>query len=175
MYANFSAEKIFGKKIEFGTITDIGLLMGFNYDKEAKVRKYLPGIRLAWELPGFQFLNTDFTAYIDDNRGVNTKGAPKEDDSFMLDVNWAYPFAIGNHNFSIEGHVEYIGERDNEFDEEVSWHILGQPQFRYDLGKALYGKPDHMFVGIEWQWWINKLGDRNTDENTLQLLMVGRF
>ena len=84
-------------------------------DADADVLKFLPGIRLSWNIPGFAFLNTDFTAYIDANEGVSGGGAPKEDDSFMIDVNWAYPIEIGGQKFSIEGHAEYIDSRDNEF------------------------------------------------------------
>ncbi len=102
-------------------------------------------------------------------------GAPKEGDSRKIDVNWAYPFEIRGHSFSIEGHVWYIGECRNEFDHEVSGSILGQPQFRYDLGKDLFGTPDKLYIGFEWQFWINKFGDAPTDENALPLLIVGRF
>jgi hypothetical protein len=35
---------------------------------------------------------------------VGHGGAPAEDDSFMIDFNWAYPFSVGNQDFSIEGH-----------------------------------------------------------------------
>ncbi len=51
----------------------------------------------------------------------------------MVDFNFARPFNIGTLNFSVEGHVEYIGERDNE------------------------------------------LGDKDTDESTVQALLVLSF
>lgn len=57
----------------------------------------------------------------------------------------------------------------------MSWWILGQPQFRYDLGNAPWNKPEQLYVGVEWQFWINKLGDKGTDENAVQALGVWRF
>ena len=45
-----------------------------------------------------------------------------------------------------------------------SW-ILAQPQFRWS-------PIDHLSLGLEYQYWLNKLGDGATDENTLQALMV---
>ena len=108
-------------------------------------------------------------------RSLAILSLPKEEDSFRIDAIWMYPFEIAGRSFSIEGHVAYVGERRNEFGEEVSWSILGQPQFRYDLGKDLFGRPERLFVGFEWQFWINKQGDSDTDENALQLLVVGRF
>ena len=137
--------------------------------------KFLPGIRLSWNIPGFAFLNTDFTAYIDANEGASSGGAPKESDSFMIDVNWAYPFEIGTQKFSIEGHAEYIHRRENEFGGRVHSWILAQPQFRWDIGNALFGNPDKLFVGTEIQYWNNKLGDSATDEFAVQALVVWRF
>jgi len=174
-YPNFSLGKITGKRVGLWRVKDVGILAGINWGRDTEILKYLPGIRLSWDIPGFAFLNSDFTLFIDDNGGVDSGGVPKEDDSWMLDINWAAPFDIGRHSFSIEGHVEYIGERDNEFDEEVSWWILGQPQFRYDLGKTLFNKPNQLFVGVEWQFWINKQGDSDTNENAPQVLIVGRL
>lgn len=175
IYLNLSLSKIFGRKIGFGPIRDIGVLGGLNRAHDAEVVKYLPGMRFSWDLPGMRFLNTDFAAYIDDSDGFGDGGAPSETDSFWVDVNWAYPFSLGNHDFSIQGHVEYVDGRRNEFGGDVSWWVLGQPQFRYDLGKTLFDKPEHLFLGVEWQFWINKLGDRDTDENAVQALVVFRL
>lgn len=175
LYTNFSLSKITGKDISFGLISDIGLIMGFNYAADPKVKKYLPGIRLSLNLPGFAFANLDMAPYIDDSKGVRGGGAPKEDDSYWIDFNWAYPFSFGNHDFSIEGHIEYIAQRDNEFNDIVKWHILAQPQFRYDLGKALFNTARQLYIGTELQWWENKLGDSATDEYVAQALVVWQF
>lgn len=174
LYSNFSLGKIRGEPISVGPISDIGILAGVNYSRDAKVVKYLPGMRLSWDIPKFSFLNTDFTGYIDDSRGVKRGGAPIESDSYMVDVNWALPFSLGMHDFSLEGHVEYIGSRHNEFGGEVKSHVLGQPQLRYDLGKTLLGKPGVLFAGVEYQYWHNKLGD-DIDENVIQALIVFRL
>jgi nucleoside-specific outer membrane channel protein Tsx len=175
LYLNFSLGKISGATIGVGPIKDIGILAGLNFAGDANVRKYLPGVRLSWDIPEFDFLNTDFTAYLDDSSGVTSGGAPKEDDSYMFDVSWAYPFSIGEHSFSIEGHAEYIDERANEFGDTVESWVLLQPQFRYDLGKTLFKSDDQLFVGVEWQYWKNKLGDKKTDENAIQALLVWRL
>ncbi len=175
LYVNFSLGKLLGKPVTLGAIKDVGVLAGFNWDMDAKVRKYLPGLRLSWDFPGFAFLNTDFMAYLDDSAGVADGGAPRESDSYLIDVNWARPFNIGAQSFSIEGHVEYDGNRRNEFGSAVSYSVLAQPQFRWDAGKAFYGKPNQLFLGIEYQYWRNKLGDDRTTENRPQFLAVWRF
>lgn len=174
LYSNFSLGKILDKEISFGPIDDIGVIAGINYSKDAKVIKYLPGVRLSWNIPNFAFLNTDITAYIDDSRGVKSGGAPTESNSYMVDVNWALPFSVGKHDFSLEGHVEYIDSRSNEFGGKVNHHVLGQPQLRYDLGKTFFDKPGFLFAGLEYQFWINKLGD-DKDEHVIQALVVMRL
>ena len=176
-YANFSTSKILKAK-DGGPLNDIGLIAGVNYGHDARVLKFLPGVRLAWNMPGFAFFNTDITAYIDASKGVRQgeSYAPKESDSFMVDANFASKsFTIGGQSFNVEGHVEYIGKRHNEFGDRVSWHILAQPQFRWDAGKTMFGKPNKFFLGTEYQLWINKLGEKDTDESVFQFLAVYRF
>jgi hypothetical protein len=121
------------------------------------------------------FLNTDFTAFIDDNGGVASGGVPKEGDGFMVDVNWASDFTLGGQHFRFEGHAEYISRRSQATGGHAPYWILAQPQFRYDAGSLLGGGLDRFYVGIEWQVWINKLGDGGTDENVPQALAVWHF
>ena len=181
MYAEwwsfFSWNRIRGKDAWSGPVAETGFIMGLNWSTDLKLRKYLPGVRFALNIPKFRFANLDFTAYIDDSGGIAEGGVPKEGNSFHVDFNWALPLNVGRQKFSIEGHVEYIGGRDNEFGDPVSWHFLAQPEFRYDLGNGLWGEESasRLFVGIELQIWINKLGDKNTDEIAPVALVVWRF
>lgn len=165
-YSYFSFRKMSGKEQMKGALKDVRFIAGFNWDPDADVTKYLPGIGLSWNAKGFAFLNTDITLYIDDSVGIaGGGGAPSEDDSWMIDINWARP--IGKKG-SIEGHMEYIGERTNEFGGKVEAWILAQPQFRY------YVK-ENLAIGVELQYWMNKLGDPDTDEKTAQALLVWKF
>ncbi|MCP3962220.1 MAG: nucleoside-binding protein [bacterium] len=165
-YPYFSLGKMSGKKVGGGKIKDIRVITGLNYSADANVLKYLPGIGLSMDFKGFAFFNIDITAYIDASDGVSSGGAPAEDDSFMIDLNWARPFKEGK--FSIEGHIEYIGERTNEFGGEVSEWVLAQPQFRFY-------PMENLAIGIEYQYWMNKLGDSETDESAVQALLVWKF
>ena len=167
-YSNFSLGKIAGRKVGGGVVADIGLVWGFNWASDADVKKYLPGVRFALNLPGFAVANLDITGYMDDSEGAASGGAPREGDSFMVDFNFVRPFAIGESNFSIEGHIEYIGKRDNEFGGTVESWILAQPQFRWS-------PIDHLSLGLEYQYWLNNLGDGATDESTVQALLVWKF
>ena len=193
-YPTLSFGKLANRELRVGPIRDFALIAGVNLGGDANVVKYLPGLRASWDLPGFLFLNTDLTAYIDANTGVadgdapqadnsfmvddaNTGvadgDAPQADNSFMVDVSWALPFSVGTQSLAIVGHAEYLGRRTNEFGDTVKGSILAQPQFTWDLGKAL-GAPHQLMVGIEYQYWLNKLGT-DEDESTAQLLVVWRL
>lgn len=175
LYSNFSLGKITGKDFGFGFVDDIGLLAGVNLVPEIDTIYYLPGVRLTLDLPGFSFANLDITARIQDN---TTKFAVKEEQTYMLDFSWAYPFAMAKAKWSFEGHVEYTHAADQSVHgigiaKRDSW-LLAQTQLRLDVGN-FWGNPEQLFVGVEYQYWRNKLGDPNTNENVPQFLMVWRF
>lgn len=53
--------------------------------------------------------------------------------------------------------------------------ILAQPQLRMDLGEALGNEAGNFYVGHEYQYWKNKLGQKDKNESTMQLLTVWNF
>ena len=167
-YTNLSLGKYTGREFRYGLIKDVGLMMGFNWGKKSGIKKYLPGIRFALDLPGFQFINVDFMAVLDGNDGLRRGRSPAETHGYMLNVNFIRPFTIADQQFSIEGYVEYIGPRRNELDHTVKHWILTQPQFRWHV-------TDYLALGIEWQFWLNKFGDAATDESVVQSLIVWKF
>jgi len=173
VYVNLSLGKITGQTLKFGPINDIGVLGGYNFAAEADVQIYLPGVRLAWDLPGFAFANTDFMAYLTDNSG-GEGNAPKEGDSWMLDFNFATKqLVLGPTKWNLEGHVEYVGARSGEFGDVKEW-ILAQPQIRLDLGELIGLGSNQLFAGVEGQFWMNKLGSDH-DESAVQALLVWRL
>ncbi|GAP76600.1 nucleoside-binding outer membrane protein [Pseudoalteromonas sp. SW0106-04] len=173
-YSNFSLSKISGENISAGPLKDVGFVMGFNAAGDAKVLKYLPGVKLDWQVDGFDFFSTLVTAYIDDSDGVSAGGAPTESDSWMLDIAWGAPFSLGEQKFYFTGHVEYIDGRTNEFGEKVQNWVLAQPILQWDLGHALNAKERTLMLGIEWQYWHNKLGT-NTSESVPQIHLAWTF
>mgnify|MGYP000235825164 CR=1 FL=1 len=183
-YSNFSLSKMTGDDFSFGFVKDVGLLAGFNFAAEVDTFYYLPGVRLSLALPGFAFANLDITAFIQNAPSNAGNGVSiDEDNAYMIDFNWAYPFKIGSSSWSIEGHVEYIDSADTTVSlpnnitvdgKRESW-ILAQPQLRLDLGESLGMTPQQLFVGIEYQYWKNKLGDKDTDESVVQALLVWRL
>ena len=183
LYSNFSLGKITGNDLSFAFVKDVGIIAGFNFANEVETWYALPGVRLDLDIPGFAFAHLDTMAYIQmDDSEVADGVSIDEDDSWMIDFNWAYPFSIGSTKWTIEGHIEYIKGVDQKttvagvgvFDEERDDWVLAQPQIRMDVGD-LWGSPGQIFAGIEYQYWSSKLGDDQTDESVVQALFVWRL
>lgn len=173
VYINLSLGKLTGQELKIGPVHDFGMLAGYNFAAVAGAQVYLPGVRLAWDLPGFAFANTDFMAYLTDNRGGEGK-APKEGNSWMVDFNFSTKkLELGPTHWNVEGHVEYVDKRSGEFGDVKEW-ILAQPQVRLDLGELIGLGSDQLFAGIEYQYWMNKLGG-DREENAVQALLVWRL
>lgn len=185
-YSNFSLGAITGNDLSFGPVKDVGLVMGVNYAPEVDSTWVLPGVTFALDLPGFAFATLNVSAFIHakgaDSSFAGDFNSPfkiiDEDSSFMVDFAWAYPFKLGSTSWSIEGHLEYIDGRTqvNNFGttELESW-ILFQPQVRLDVGELIGTESNRLFAGIEYQYFKNKLGVKDVDENTVQFLAVWRF
>lgn len=172
-YPALSLTRLMGRTQSKRLIREVSILSGLNFGASPRVIKLLPGLRFSLNLPGFAFANLDLMGYLDMSEGSARGGAPSEKNAYIIDFNWALPLAQGK--VSVEGHVEYLSSRDNEFGSEVSWHLLAQPQIRLDLGQVLGFKSGTIFVGTEIQFWINKLGDASTDEFSPQTLLVWRL
>ena len=173
-YPTLSLGKLSGRAPRFGPVTDLALIAGVNAGGDAGVVKYLPGLRVSWKVPGFLFLNTDLTAYIDANTGVAGGGAPATGNGFLFDVSWVLPFEAGGQSLSMAGHAEYLSGTTDELGHDVKGSILAQPQLTWDLGGALFGTPHQLMAGIEYQYWRNKLGTE-LDESIAQWLLVWRL
>ncbi len=168
-YSNFSLGKLSGRDIGFGPVADLGLFMGVAMGMDANVLQWLPGARISWNLPGFIFLNTDFMLAVDGTDGLDGGSPPEQDSRLAIDINGLLPFNLGSQSFSISGHAEYYTPGTNELGDDVPGSILAQPQLRWDIGGE-----NGLFVGVEYQYWSNKLGT-DVDESVVQLLGVWQF
>ena len=167
-YASLSLGKSGGRPVGAGPVSDVGILGGINWGTSAKVRKYVAGLRLSLDLEGFEFANLDAAALIDDSAGLAAGGAPAQSDTVYVDFNFSRPFTLGSAEFSIEGHIEYVGKRTDELGNPVSAWIQAQPQLQWHV-------TDRLAVGVEYQLWLNKLGEGATDESAVQMLLVWEF
>lgn len=171
-YPNISLKKTTGYDINH-VVKDVGLTLGLDVSPEVNFVKYMPGIRFDWDVKRFAFLNTLVAAYIDDSDG--TAFVPAEENSWIIDTSYKYPFSIRSAKMSLQGHFEYVGERDKIGGGTSKGWFLSQMQFRYDLGHSVMKTDDKLYLGFEWQYWENKLGNASIDENAMQFLTVWAF
>jgi hypothetical protein len=180
-YSFLSLNKVANYTPSLLLIKDVGPLLGVNFAPDVDSWWLLPGIRLSLDFPSFHFSNIDITAFINQGYGNSSDNQfviIDESTSWMIDFNWAYPFFIGQTNWSLEGHIEYINGRhqySNFGETTLSDWVLAQPQLRLDAGQLLFNKKDTFFVGLEYQYWHNKLGEKGTHDHEAQLLMVYRL
>ena len=170
-YPTLSLGSLVEGGVGFGPVNDVRLVAGVNVGIQAKLLKYVPGVELGWNVPGFIFVNTIFGGLIDASSGFAAEGAPSTGDSFNFDISWLSVFDLGSQSFSFTGHAEYMGAVTSELGDEYLGSILAQPQLRWDVGRALTGAANVLHVGVEYQLWTNKLG-KIGDEHALQLLVV---
>lgn len=83
---------------------------------------------------------------------------------------WKLPFSIGNTKWSFEGFTDFIGSKGAAHHQLV----LSQPQLRLDAGDLL-GHSDHLYVGIEYQYFHNKYGIKGLNESLPQALVLWKF
>jgi hypothetical protein len=174
-YSDFSYKKIFNPDFNSRLIKDYNLTLGYDFTSAVKSRKLMPGVKIAWNVPSFKFVKTLFAGYLDHNKGLAAGGTAAEDDTYIIDTAYHYDLPAANGMFNIEGHLEFVGERDRENGTVNSDWILSQLQFRWDLGHMIHRHKGKVFLGTEWQYWKNKLGVKGVDENQLQLLLVWRM
>jgi len=166
-YPTLSIPALLGQDFKIGPIVDIAVIGGVNFDGDVDILKMLPGLRLSWQIPGFIFVNTDFASIID------YSDIPRRENGFIFDISWLKIFNLGSQTFSFMGHAEYVSAVDLKQGPggDSAW-ILAQPQLVWDIGN-LFKTPNQFHVGIELQYWENKLGfSEDEDEFLVQFLAV---
>ena len=172
-YSSLSLSKATGSKMEFGPIRDLNLTGGINYGAKsngANPRVWLYGATVDFAVPGFIFLNVDFLRY--DDRGHFNGVDQNNKATWQVSPAWLSKFSLGPTKWVFTGHVDFIGKRcdgalcDSE--------ILAQPELKMDVG-TFFGKPDTLFVGLEYNYWKSKFGFKGLDENNPQLQVAWKF
>lgn len=166
-YSTFSLSKITGTGLSFGIIKDLGITAGVNLGENMDAahsgfRAWLYGVTLDFDLPGFDYFNVDFLRQrVTETVDVGT--------SWQITPVWKFPFQIAGTKWSFEGFADFIGQ--NHY---VARQALAQPQLRLDVGD-LFGHGEHLYLGIEYQYWHNKYGIKGLHDTVPQALLLWRF
>jgi nucleoside-specific outer membrane channel protein Tsx len=178
-YHSLSLSKISGANLNFGPIRDINLTGGINYGTRTNgpnPRVLLLGPTVDFNVPGFIFFNVDFLAYADHSRFAGQLTTDKT--TWQVTPAWLAKFNLGPTKWVFTGHIDWIGKRcfvgANGCAGRASVETLAQPEIKMDVGD-LFGKPDTVYVGLEYQYWRNKFGYDGLTERVPQIQLAWKF
>ncbi|WP_228289071.1 DUF5020 family protein [Marinobacter salinisoli] len=159
-----------GQPMTFGPVKDV--LFAYTYEFGVNDNPFvsafdnhLAGIGLSWDVPGFQYVDTNVYYANNDETA----------DDWQLTVTWGLPFSVGQAAFLFDGFMDYSSAAS---DHKAEMHI--NPQLKLDLG-AFSNNPGVLYAGVEYSYWRNKFGlDRNLPlvdgtENVVSALVKFHF
>lgn len=173
LYGEFSprlsAGKIFDRQLSFGPIKDV-LLAGTYEFGEGDVEAYLIGPGFDLDIPGFDYFQLNFyKRYHDGHRAGNG--------SWQITPVWSYTIPVGSSDILIDGFMDWVVDNKSSAS-KGNYHsnLHFNPQIKYDLGKAMKLPERQLYVGIEYDYWTNKYGVKDTsyfdtDQNTASVLL----
>ena len=175
--------KITGKSYAFGPVRGVGATLGFDYNSKtdagynSKKRMVVAGPTLMFDVPGF--LDVSVLAIWESNAPYSTftnQATPRYSykTHAMLTGAWGIPFDIGIP-LSFEGYANFITAKGtNEFGGGTAPETNIDMQIMYDMSGAIGAGKNTFKVGVEYQYWKNKFGnpDRNNNGATARTPMV---
>ena len=168
--------KITGMNLSFGPIKTINATVGFDWNTKtdvgynSKKRMLVAGPTFAINIPA-GFLNVGLYQLWESNAPFNTNTDPNcacfgitpryhYDAHPMLNLVWGIP--LGKETgFSFEGFANFItskGKQEAGRDTAAETNI--DMQIMYDASSFIGAKPKTFKVGIEYQYWKNKFGNK---------------
>lgn len=167
-YSYLSLSKVLNRDLSFGLFKDlnaaVGVNAGENFDNaKSGPRTALYGVSVDFNLPGFTLFSVDFLRH-------NVLEPKADGSSWQITPVWNFPFEIAGSKWNLQGFADFIGSKSPE----IARTALAQPQLRLDVGD-LWGKSQHLFIGIEYQYWHNKYGIKGLHEGLPQALLVWKF
>lgn len=157
-----------GQDLSVGPIKDVKA--AFTYEKGnggPGTENYLYGIGLDWDAPGFAYLQTNLyrvkiNNHIFFDHDFNASDAGNGYTT-QLTVAGAYPFAIGEQSFVVDGFIDW---RAPSHEANTQTSVGSSIQIKWDAGKALFGEERKLYVGTELNMWHNKYGIKPIDGST---------
>ena len=158
-HLEFSTRYNFWKPEEKGVVKGVFGIVQADMTSNAFVQKVVPmaGVSLDWGVPGFKFVKTHLQYRNDPT---------KDGSSVQFNLVWNKSFTVGEQNFSFEGFLDWTQGEGEGFGSEDN--LLMQPQVLWHANKSLA-------VGVEYQYWKNRLGIDGRDESVPQIMVRWTF
>ncbi len=169
----FSLSSLTGRKWSYGVIKDVSIRLelenGSGYG-QFNFRNYFYGLQYDLALPGFDFFS--FNTVLRDNPNRNGVG-------FQIGTFWQMSWTLSDlTRYKFTGFLAAAPFDGNGTKQEFNPMIdrkgrflMTQPQFLYDLGYLLHGKPDRLEIGIELLVALNRYQLSNRNEYAPQAMI----
>jgi len=160
----FSLGKLSGQPVKFGPIQDVLLATTYEFG-EGRVESLLVGPGFDLAVPGFKFFQLNLYQRMPQRH--------QEGRSWQITPVWSLP--IGER-VSFTGFMDYVVRNDGNY--RRNWHF--NPQLKYDVGSHLGLNKGQVLAGVEYSYWHNKYGIRDTpafrtDQSVTSLLLQMHF
>lgn len=165
IYGQLSLSNLTRHPWSLGPVRDVSLSLGLNAGSEPDAdpfRAWLAGVSLDFAVPGFQLLQLDIHAYKDES-------APHA--GWQITPAWDTTFNLGSQQFRFRGFADWISGGASASGKP---QLLTQPQLLWNVGKAA-GAYEHLWLGVEYQYWRNKYGIAGADESLPQFMLMLAF
>lgn len=144
----FSFGKILDKDMSFGIVKDVLISTTYEFG-EGDVESYLAGVGFDLAIPGFDFFQLNTYQRFPDGR---------DGDTFQITPVWKMTFPVGNSAIVFDGFIDWVVNSDGDYEKNI--HI--NPQLKYDAGVHFGLKERSLLTGIEYSYWKNKYGIKDT-------------
>lgn len=165
----FSYNKIFNDDFAVGPVTDVLLATSLEYGA-GPVETFLAGPAIDLKIPGFDFFQLNLFY----RSGINSDNIS---DGWQLTPAWSVTVPVGCSEIVFDGFVDWVfATEDSNYETNVHFN----PQLKYNLGKALLANESKLYVGVEYSYWSNKYGIKDssafrTDDSVVSFLLKYHF
>jgi nucleoside-specific outer membrane channel protein Tsx len=165
----FSLSKMTGRNISAGFVRDVSLRVEME-NGSVGFHNYFYGLQYDLAVPGFDFFAVN--TVLRDNPYVAGVG-------FQLGMFWQATWEFGPWSrFKFTGFLATSPWDGNQPATSTNYglgtlsnrgrYLASQPQFLYDLGLGLTGKPNRLEVGVEFAYFINRYQVQGKYESVVQ-------
>ncbi|QIR14492.1 outer membrane protein OmpK [Shewanella aestuarii] len=161
----FSFSKMTGAEVKAGFIQDVLIATTIEFGK-GNVESYLLGAGLDLAIPGLDFFQLNAYRRFPDGR---------DGDTWQITPVWKISWPVGDSSIVFDGFIDWVVNSDASYEKNIHFN----PQLKYDLGKQI-GLKTALYVGIEYDYWKNKYGIKNssafkTNQSVASLLVKYHF